>query len=266
MEHWKEMGEALGRYIRPATFPIAVKMCRGIDAFPENTRRPKRDLGVQIRLCQGITMCRKYGWTVGMTPDDIWCVIASVAYGWYETEDEMFLGDRFLKMNYAKNEDAARKQSQYLMDSGFKKGQYAGLVLSPLERTTIDPDAVMVYCNPAQLMRLIHAANYAEGKAITSVFTGRAASCTEGIIQTIKSGEPKVIVPGNGDRVWAMTQDDEMLFTMPSGQLQGIIEGLEGTHRGGIRYPIPVDIRHEPTLPPQLKEVDGRIKQEEGLG
>jgi uncharacterized protein (DUF169 family) len=241
-------------------------MCKSVDEFPENTHRPGRDLGIRIRLCQGITMCRKYGWTVGMTPEDIWCVIASVAYGWEETEDEMFLGERFLKMQYAKDEAAARRQARYLMDIGFEKNEYAGLVLSPLERTKVAPEAVMVYCNPAQLMRLIHAYNYAEGSAIASVFTGRASSCTEGILQTIKSRLPKIIVPGNGDRVWAMTQDDEMLFAAPAEILAQIIEGLETTHKAGIRYPIPVDVRHEPTLPPQLKVTDAELKRKKGIG
>ena len=85
------------------------------------------------------------------------------------------------------------------------------------------------------------------------------------VIQTIKSGKPKVIVPGNGDRVWAMTQDDEMLFTSPSEKLNQIVEGLQATHQAGIRYPIPVDVRHEPTLPPQLRDTDARLKKERGI-
>ncbi len=201
-----------------------------------------------------------------MSSHDEWCPIALVAYGWYEPEDDMFLGERLIKMRYAKDDKTARKQVQSIKDFSFKKGECAGLVLSPLEWTRVEPDLVMVYCNPAQLMRLIQAANYAEGKSLTSIFTGRAASCTQGVIQTIKTREPKVVVPGNGDRVWAMTQDDEMLFTLPSEQLGQIIEGLAVTHQAGIRYPIPVDVRHEPTPPAQLKEIDEQFQRQMGLG
>lgn len=49
-----------------------------------------------------------------------------------------------------------------------------------------------------------------------------------------------------------MVTDDEMLFTIPTGKLDPLINALEATHRSGIRYPIPVDVRHEPNLPKQL--------------
>jgi hypothetical protein len=53
-----------------------------------------------------------------------------------------------------------------------------------------------------------------------------------------------------------MVQDDEFIFTIPAGRIDQIIEGLEATHQAGVRYPIPVDIRHLPNFPPQLLETD----------
>jgi len=111
----------------------------------------------------------------------------------------------------------------------------------------------MIFCNPAQLMRLVHGATQETGVSVQSVFSGRGGTCTEGVLQTFKTGEPKVVLPGNGDRVWAMVQDDEMVFTIPANWLDPVISGLEATHQTGIRYPIPVDVRHAPTFPGQLK-------------
>jgi uncharacterized protein (DUF169 family) len=139
-----------------------------------------------------------------------------------------------------------------------RKGQYAGVVFSPLEWTKIDPDLVMIFCNPAQLMRLVHGATQETGAGVQSMFSGRAGTCTEGVLQTFKAGAPKVVLPGNGDRVWAMVQDGEMAFTMPANWLDSVIRGLEATHQTGIRYPIPVDIRHEPLFPGQLKDAASR--------
>jgi len=138
------------------------------------------------------------------------------------------------------------------------KGKYAGLVFSPLERTKIEPDLVMVFCNPAQLMRLVHGATQETGVAVQSIFSGRGGTCTEGVLQTFKTGQPKVVLPGNGDRVWAMVQDEEMVFTIPANWLDSVIKGLEATHQTGIRYPIPVDVRHAPTFPGQLKDAASR--------
>jgi hypothetical protein len=53
-------------------------------------------------------------------------------------------------------------------------------------------------------------------------------------------------------------QDEEMVFTIPAKWLDSVTKGLEATHQTGIRYPIPVDVRHEPTFPGQLKDAASR--------
>jgi hypothetical protein len=55
-----------------------------------------------------------------------------------------------------------------------------------------------------------------------------------------------------------MVQDEEMVFTIPVSRLDPVIRGLEATHQTGIRYPIPVDVRHEPLFPGQLKDAASR--------
>ena len=164
------------------------------------------------------------------------------------------LTDFMIVMKYSANENAARTSLEGAERVKLSKGKYAGVVFSPLEKTRIDPDLVMIFCNPAQLMRLVHGATQEAGGAVQSMFSGRAGTCTEGVLQTLKTGEPKVVLPGNGDRVWAMVQDDEIAFAIPSNWLDPVIHGLEATHQTGVRYPIPVDIRHEPTFPGQLKD------------
>jgi uncharacterized protein (DUF169 family) len=260
MTDWTPKAEALNRLIRPLTFPIAVKLVKSADEFPERTRRPSRDMGFKTNLCVGMTICRKYGWTVGMTADDNACPIAAYTYGWSEPESESkkALIDFMVVMKYAANENAAKTSLEGAEQVKLGKGQYVGVVFSPLERTRIEPDLVMIFCNPAQLMRLVHGVTQEAGGSVQSMSSGRAGTCTEGVLQTFKTGEPKVVLPGNGDRVWAMVQDEEMAFTIPANWLDSVIGGLEATHQTGVRYPIPVDVRHEPTFPGQLKDVASR--------
>jgi len=260
MTDWTKKAEALNRLIRPLTFPIAVKLVKSVDDFPERTRRPSRDMGFKTNPCVGMTMTRKYGWTVGMTADDNACPIAAYTYGWSESESESekALIDFMIVMKYSANENAAKTTMEAVEQVKLSNGMYAGVIFSPLERTKIDPDLVMVFCNPAQLMRLVHGATQETGVSVQSMFSGRGGTCTEGVLQTFKTGEPKVVLPGNGDRVWAMVQDGEMAFTIPANWLDSVIRGLEATHQTGIRYPIPVDVRHEPLFPGQLKDAASR--------
>jgi len=257
---WTQKAEALNRLIRPLTFPIAVKLVESVDEFPEKTRRPSRDMGFKTNLCVGMTMARKYGWTVGMTADDNACLIAAYTFGWSEPESETrkALTDFMIVMKYAANENAAKTTMEAVEQVKLSKGKYGGVIFSPLERTKIDPDLVMIFCNPAQLMRLVHGATQETGVIVQSVFSGRGGTCSEGLLQTFKTGVPKVVLPGNGDRVWAMVQDGEMAFTIPADWLDPGIRGLEATHQTGIRYPIPIDVRHEPLFPGQLKDAASR--------
>jgi hypothetical protein len=55
-----------------------------------------------------------------------------------------------------------------------------------------------------------------------------------------------------------MVQDEEIAFTIPASRLDSVIRGLEATHQTGIRYPIPVDVRHGPLFPGQLKDAASR--------
>ena len=61
------------------------------------------------------------------------------------------------------------------------------------------------------------------------------------------------ILPSGGDRVFAGTQDHEMIFAMPWSKAEAVVTGLAETHKAGFRYPVITDVRHRPNLPPFLQ-------------
>ena len=73
------------------------------------------------------------------------------------------------------------------------------------------------------------------------------ASCTAGIIRTFNTGESQLVVPGNGDRVFAGTQDDELLFTIPPEKAEAIVDGMK--QQRFAKYPIPVTLQMPPPFP-----------------
>lgn len=79
------------------------------------------------------------------------------------------------------------------------------------------------------------------------------------LFQFLKRFKPHLLVPATysyGDRVFGQTQDHEMAFTIPAGEEEAVLEGLEGTHAGGIRYPIPSYLNYTPTFPKHYYEID----------
>jgi uncharacterized protein (DUF169 family) len=246
METWFMLGKKLKSFINPSTFPVAVKFLKEEAQIPVKAKRPLRNMKVKMAPCQGSAMARRYGWTVAFTREDVGCGIAAHTYGWDRVTDERGAIRFFTHMNYAADEKAAAE-----VMSGFfclEMGHDLVVVYSPLERTKIEPDVILVYVNPAQLMRLIHGATYHSGKPIDSNFSGRAASCTEGVLGAFLHNTPKVVVPGNGDRVWGTCQDHEMIMAIPASLLSKVVDGLEKTHQKGIRYPIPTYMRYSPEV------------------
>ena len=246
MEKWISLGEKLRNLVNPSTFPVAVKFLEREEEIPQKAKRPLRGLGVKMAPCQGSAMVRRYGWTVAFTREDQGCAIAAYTYGWERAINKDGVIHFFTQMNYASNEKAAAE-----VLAGFKTLELDNdliVVYSPLERTKVDPDVVLIYVNPAQMMRLIHGATHRTGKPIESSFSGRAASCTEGVIGAYLDNAFKVVVPGNGDRVWAGCQDHEMVMAVPGAKLPELVEGLEKTHKTGVRYPIPSYLRYQPEV------------------
>lgn len=101
-------------------------------------------------------------------------------------------------------------------------------------------------------MRLVNAALFRRGGRLQSTTQGRL-DCAELVIQPYLTQEPKVVLPCNGDRVFGMAQDTEVAFGFPWSLADELLEGLEATHRGGVRYPIPVAMRATPVMPERYR-------------
>jgi uncharacterized protein (DUF169 family) len=246
MEQWHRIGEKVRRFVNPATFPVAVRFVNDPSEIPPSARRPLQDLKVRMAPCQGAAMTRRYGWTVAFGREDAGCAIAAHTYGWERVTDEEGVIRFMTHMNYARDAEAVRNAMASFRQ--LELGEDLVVVYSPLERTRVEPDVVLIHVNPAQLMRLIHGGTYQTGRSIESSFSGRAASCTEGVIGAHLDQALKVVVPGNGDRVWGGCQDHEMVMALPSATMAGVVEGLEKTHAQGIRYPIPTYMRYSPEV------------------
>ena len=245
MKKWHELGKELRRFINPATFPVAVRFLSHESQIPKGFRTPSKDLKVKIAHCQAASITRRYGWTLAMTPHDLGCAISGHTYGWKLAHKDEIAGF-LMRMNYAADSTAAISILESFKT--LESGQCGAVVYSPLEWAKVEPDVILIYLNPAQLMRCLHGSTWHTGRPVIGSFSGRAASCTEGVLGAFLDQAPKVVVPGNGDRVWAATQDYEMVYALPASHLATLVKGLFKTHEKGIRYPIPTYLRYQPEV------------------
>jgi uncharacterized protein (DUF169 family) len=252
MIDFRKVNEDLTTYIRPQTFPVAVRMFRRGETLPEKAKRPARDFKKGFANCQTIDMVRRYGWTIALAREDSICSLGIIAMG-FDKELKYYREGNLCEGIYTETAEAGAR-SETTVDK-FAYNQFHALVAAPLDRCDFQPDLICIYGNPAQVMRLVQAALWKRGGKLTSSFGGRI-DCSEIIVTTMKTNECQLILPCSGDRIFGQTQDHEMAFTIPYARIEEVLDGLRGTHKGGIRYPITQFMEYEGKFPPKYMEVN----------
>jgi len=242
----------LEKHLRVSTFPLGIKSLKKGEPLPERVKLPVKHLGVKMAICQAISTARRYGWVMALSGDDISCPIAKAVFG-FEERNEYYSSGSLADGMYASCKEAGARFEEAL--AKYEQGEYAYVVAGPLGRVNFIPDTVLVYGNSAQVLRLLSGCLYKRGGSIKSDFSGRG-DCADIVIKGKKSSDPQVILPCHGDRTFGMTGDDEMAFTFPFGMAEEVVEGLEKTHAGGVRYPIPVYLRFQAEFPKSYQELE----------
>jgi uncharacterized protein (DUF169 family) len=86
--------------------------------------------------------------------------------------------------------------------------------------------------------------------------TAGRVDCADLIIGAMQTGECQYVLPCYGDRIFGGTTDEEMAFSFPKAKAIQLVEGLEGTHTGGIRYPIPAFLRFTGEFPESYRKLE----------
>jgi len=227
----KQVNETLNTYIRPQTFPVAIKLYTAQEPLPVKVKIPVKDLGYQVALCQAIALSRRYGWAIAVGKEDQVCLGGHAAMGFMDNPPQARPGD---------------------VDKRHEPGKYAYMVSAPIDRTDFEPDMICLHIDSAQAMRLAQAAVNGGGGMAPTVATGMG-SCGDIVAGTIKTDLNQFILPSGGTRVFASTQDHEVIFTIPRSKIDLMMKALGDTHAAGFRYPVLADVRHRPNLPPFLE-------------
>lgn len=255
----QKVNEALNFYIRPQTFPVAVKMCQSNEELPDKFRIPKRDLGTAIAICQGIALARRYGWTIAIGKDDESCPHGLFVLGFVP-------GRGYLDGSCGEAAGLGPKNRLARIAQGLSRleyGKYSYLLATPIHTANFEPDLILVYGNPAQVARLVQGAVAMEGGVLTTP-AGGVIACSSLIARTMLTDECQFILAGAGDRYFALTQDHELAFAMPLGKVESTIQGLERGHKSGFhRYPTPSSLRLDGVLPPVYYRWAELLRKEE---
>lgn len=225
--------------------PLGVKLCRSEEEIPAKARRPMRDFKVHLGICQAINLARSFGYTIGMTLEDMFCLPGAAVFGLTDFKYSFF-------PHHVKNEEAGQRLDPYFYEKNalLPKGVYKALVISPLERLLVEPDLIVVYGAPAQIAKIAKAVTW-RGETVGSLFAGGLGCST--YVTAFVEKRTLIKVAAGGEKVMAGTDDHEIDIVFPAEQLGEVIDGLKGTQRM-LPYPmICSTLLNEPAVPADYK-------------
>ena len=217
---------------------VAVRMLsqNELDSAPawlERFRRPGHGAPEKMIACQVMAMVRVYGWKILLTPEAVNCPSALLSLGWAAMSPEYKAGE-WPVTPYNQSKKARSRRVRVVPMLPLDK--YAALSAAPLSKCPFEPHVVVIYGTPAQAMRLVQGALFAEGGVLESAAAG-GAGCSQYITKTMQTGECRFNLPGNGDRILGHVEEHQMSFS-PAGQgHRQIGRGDRAEPKGGPAIP-----------------------------
>jgi len=250
----KRCSETIIKLVMPQSFPIGIKILKDHHPLPQGVVRPGK-FGIKIAMCQWINLARRWGWVVAAMAEDINCTPCLAGFGFKRLKNRSDFAQFAVDMGYFDSLEAAIPMVEQL--EFIEPGEVRGIMAFPLAKAPVEPDIVAVYGTPAQMTRLAYAHVHSHSQVIHST-TSFGLSCVS-ILMPFWKGEPTLVHPGRGERTLAGVDDSEMIFTTPASKLEAIVDGLEKTHKKGLRYPIQGYALYEPPLIPPMKTLEEKL-------
>jgi uncharacterized protein (DUF169 family) len=214
LSEFNKYGEELENYLMLRSSPIAIKMLEKEADIPKEAIRPKKDRKYHLAQCQAFALSRREGITVAMLKEDNWCPTSVMAYG------------------LVKRPESVEKWTHPY--ECFEQGKYIGIVSAPLKRATFAPDVVIIYAKPAQVRGLLLSMKVEDVPLVKGHFF--PPSCGWSVVNPMKSGHYWVVLPDPGEYQRALTEEGDLMFSVPQSRMQTMMAGLKQNEHGPFSY------------------------------
>jgi len=233
MSSWAERSEAIKNSLRLRTEPIGFRRLQDA-AELENIEGAIRWPAGCV-FCQIPYMARVAKLTVAVTSEDKLNYRCKRLHGLVpslegDAESEC---TQLSRTWMPSAEEAMRQQKDYPV---VPPGQ--AIVAGPLGKAAFEPDMIMVFGNPAQVMLLLCGLQKVRYEKFEFSFIGEGA-CMDSFGRYYATGKTSVAIPCYGERALGQVADDEIAVALPPEELDRAIEGMNTLASIGFGYPIP---------------------------
>lgn len=221
-------------------------------------KKPDRSLAV----CQLISQAYFVGHSrIGTVKElgDV-CPLGAASLGLMEVPQSYLHG-----LAYLGSYHATKEVGKSVIESipKFEPGQYAGILVSPLDTSPVDPDVVIFGGNVSQILVFVRAYLHNTGGRL-DFGTCAMAGCADLIVGTMRSKKPTVVLPCLGYRLLAFPSETDLLCGVPGDLLEEVLAGIQFNYKAGVVYPTAWQhiARNMPLIWPYPKYIEDKFEKE----
>lgn len=226
-------GAELKDSLKLKSFPLGIKLLASKSSIPDGAKRPTKDFGYHLSLCQAFTTSRRQGTAIAMLKEDMWCFYPVIGYG-MEKPVDFFLKGNTRFPDTVSSPEAGESWAQTFP---YLKEKRAGLVFAPLQSLNFIPDIVLFYCDSIQMYAIVKALTWKSGVDLSiKLRLCSVASCVYAGVQPLLTSDYTITFPDGGDRQRAITHDDEIIFSLKTDRLAELMEGVKHAKLERVLY------------------------------
>jgi uncharacterized protein (DUF169 family) len=253
--NWTEVCGEFVKTLRLKTDPLAFKRFEKVEELEQI--KNVFHIPTQSTFCQAVHRARVQGLTVGITRQDK-------------------VGDRCLRLFGVKqaSEKSMKAEAAMLSTTWFGNPEEAmkqqletprvpaaeAVALAPLSKEKFEPEVILFYGNPAQIMMLLCGLQKERYERFQFFFIGEGA-CADSLAECYRTRKPQVSIPCYGERSMGQVADDEISLALPPAEVPRALSGMKKLAKVGFKYPINF-IGSQADLEPILSRVYPQAKRQ----
>jgi len=229
MANWADLGNALRDQLCLKTHPIGYKRFENPDDI-DNIPNLKRMNDHFFVFCQMLAQARKWGITVGAKNTDPMLTHCAQIFGLKAIPPGTEMPPRGLHWCSSWEDEGKRFKAFPRIPAG------GAIALAPLSTITFDPDVILIYGDPSQIIMMIQSIQKIEFERFQFGCIGES-SCADSLADCYLSGKPKVGLPGYGERIFGNVNSEELVIALPPSYLERELDGFRELH---VTFPVPM--------------------------
>ena len=215
-------GDELKKILNLDGWPVGIKLLKNDDEIPSNAS----EIDQMSRHCEMIQRARMNKKVFYAPAFKQRCKVAAISLGLMEPTEELRkhqLQELFEARHRFETESLLWK---FLENTPSVSERYSAVLYGPLDQISIDPDIVVLLCNPLQTMKLIQAYQYSTGERVNAVMGGLFSLCGDAVATPLLCRSLNIAIGCEGAREHAGLKDHEMSVSFPYNMTHALIDGL----------------------------------------